>query len=90
MPKSYLPIKLLGEGQACITGPPDDHLGRQPGAPADEVDHQHQDQHLQEQIVQCSDVNAHLYNPPPPLVYSCGCRTSLATLVPTVLAAYIS
>ena len=51
MPKSYLPIKLLGEGQACITGPPDDHLGRQPQAPADEVDHQHQDQHLHEQIV---------------------------------------
>ena len=41
-----LPIKLLCERQPRVTGPPNDHLGGQPGSPADEVDHQHQDQHL--------------------------------------------
>ena len=38
---------MLGEGQVGVSSPPDDQLGGEPGPPADEVHHQHQDQHLE-------------------------------------------
>ena len=37
----------MGEGNLSIPGPPDDQLGGHPGPPADEVDQQHQEKHLQ-------------------------------------------
>ena len=41
-----LPVKHFSEWNVGVSRPPDDHLGGEPGAPAQVVDSQHEDQHL--------------------------------------------
>ena len=40
------PVKHFSEWNVGVSRPPDDHLGGEPGAPAQVVDSQHEDQHL--------------------------------------------
>ena len=41
------PVEHCGERNVGVPRPPDDHLGREPGAPAEVVEDQHEDQHLE-------------------------------------------
>ena len=56
------PVKQFSEWNVSVPRPPDDHLGGEPGAPAEVVHHQHQHQHLRSLLV-LGQIISHLTKP---------------------------
>ena len=54
-----LPVKHFSEWNVGVSRPPDDHLGGEPGAPAQVVDSQHEDQHLERHNMECVTMQGH-------------------------------
>ena len=51
------PVEQFSEWNVGIPRPPDDHLGGEPGSPAEVVHHQHEHQHLQSLLVCWGEYN---------------------------------